>query len=87
MRVLQENEQMRDNMHQHVFRAASEVYILLVNNRQLFKGHIDDGDLKVIISDLETIVETHPGNYSSDSLSREAHRVFQRLEFFLNRIF
>ena len=87
MRVNQIIVEIREKMDQPSHRAAYDVYNLLNNNRALFRGHIDEADLRILLADLETLSETHPTNYDTESFRRETGRVLQRLAFFFDRIF
>ena len=74
-------------MNQPSHRAACDVYGILYNNRQIFRDHLDEDDMNVLLNDLESLSETRPVNYGSDSYRRETTQVLNRLSMYLDRIF
>lgn len=86
MRVNQVIDEIKSKMKQPPYRAASDVFHLLSNNRQLFTGKIDKDDLAVLLKDLETLSESHPTSYHTEMYRRDTEHVMNRLNFYLDRI-
>jgi hypothetical protein len=87
MRFKQISDEIREKRSLPPHRAVYDIYNLLSNNKAAFAGKIEADDLKVLLKDLETLSESHPGNYNSPMYKREAEQVLNRLMFFLDRMF
>lgn len=85
-RLTQLIEELREKMDQPPHRANYDVHLILSNNRHLFTGVAGQDDLRVILADLETLSETKPVNYFTDSYRRETIQVHNRLRALLDRI-
>ena len=86
MEIKQIIHEIKNRLDQPDHRAAYDVHALISNNLRHFKGRIADDDLRVIMADLETLSETSPVNYSTESYRRETGQVLNRLRFYLDRI-